>query len=289
MSHALGPRRPSDRPGLGPRKASAGPGPRRNSHVEQPVTLQRKLTRGLLTLTRRETNAAVPPSPMTEEKRAALTEAEHGHGHGRPQRGFYRPAHRLLQWGEVQHSMHAAWGDLFYDLIMVGAAFRTGDFLKENINYYVGPLVMVGCGVTWLSSWSHLLQYRCRFSAKSLAHKLVDVIEGLSAAAAAHNIVKKKDAFEEYYMYAFLFWVLVGRGIQACRRLEIVLLPETDKEIEGSARYAAADVRAAPACAAPLWPRPRPNRAPARASPNRRPPAASFHPRRCSRAPSSRW
>lgn len=168
----------------------------------------------------------------------------HAHHHARPARGFYRPAHRLLQWGEVQKGMHAAWGDLFYDLIMVGAAFRTGDFLKENIDYDVGPLVVAGCGITWLSSWSHLLQYRCRFSAKSLAHKLVDLLEGLSAAAAAHNIVSDKASFEAYYMYEFLFWVLVSRAVQAGRMLELVLLPEADKECEGSARYAAADMLA---------------------------------------------
>lgn len=70
------------------------------------------------------------------------------------------------------------------------------------------------------------------------------MVEGLSAAAAAHNIVNDKSAFEQYHMYAFLFWVVVGRVVQAGRRLEIVLLPPTDTEIEGSARWAAGDMLA---------------------------------------------
>jgi len=54
-----------------------------------------------------------PPSPMTQEKRVAAAEVNgHGHHHAKPSRGFYRPAHRLLEWGQVQTGMHASWGDL---------------------------------------------------------------------------------------------------------------------------------------------------------------------------------
>lgn len=35
-------------------------------------------------------------------------------------------------WGEEQYSLHASWGELFLDLIFVGAAYRLGDLVKYS-------------------------------------------------------------------------------------------------------------------------------------------------------------
>mmetsp|Transcript_9494 Transcript_9494/g.27761 ORF Transcript_9494/g.27761 Transcript_9494/m.27761 type:complete len:705 (-) Transcript_9494:702-2816(-) len=185
-----------------------------------------------------------PRSPISHDHRAAKEAADkelhHSH-HSKKHRSFYVPAVRLLEWGEVQKGRHASWGDLFFDLIMVGAAFKVGNYYKKYVDIPEGPLVLAGCMLTILNSWSHLLQYRCRFEAKSIVHKMVDVAEGLFTAASAHNVIENKEAFENYHQYAFVAMAVMVRLVQAGRRLELVLQPADPSEI-GSTRYAALDM-----------------------------------------------
>jgi len=169
-------------------------------------------------------------------QKAAHSKLQHDRPHG-----LYWPAKRLLEWGEVQTGRHASWNDLFWDLIFVGTAFKVGDFFKTNIKHSYGPLVLVGTGLTIVNTWSHLLQYRCRFEANSLYHKVLDILEGLMTAAAAHNVVVDVEAFRAYNMYAFVVMVLICRAVQAVRRLELVLLTPKPGEY-GSTRSAALDM-----------------------------------------------
>jgi hypothetical protein len=185
--------------------------------------------------------------PEAQEHHAAKVDADqrlHGHHHHRHKRAFYVPARRLLAWGEVQRTMHASWGDLFYDLIAVAAVYKVGSYFKTNL-YSTGPLGLVGMGITVLNTWSHALQYRCRFEGKSLAHKLVDALDGLTAAAAAQQISDDALAFEKQRVRIFVTMVLFNRAVQAARRLELVLQPTAQKDLrDASARYAALEMLA---------------------------------------------
>ncbi|KAG8463499.1 hypothetical protein KFE25_005010 [Diacronema lutheri] len=184
----------------------------------------------------------MPPSPDNQDSQAAAREAEHRmHEEARLREqksrdelnrlaslGWYFPAKRLLQWGEVQHAKHAEWQDLYYDLIMVGAAFRKGLFLKANLTRLEGPLGLVAMGLTTLTSWSHLTAYRARYDARSPAHRVLDAIEGVLTAASQHNIVANLGRFERVNMYAFLATTIGARLVHLARRVEIVVKVEID-------------------------------------------------------------
>ena len=46
-------------------------------------------------------------------------------------RAYHVPLRRHV-WGERQYQLHASWGELFLDLIFVGAAYRLGNFVKGS-------------------------------------------------------------------------------------------------------------------------------------------------------------
>ena len=67
--------------------------------------------------------------------------------HGGGDLPFYAPPVQRNRWGEEQFLPHVDWGDIFYDLFFVAAAFRLGSLLKDDavtgagfrgIVYYVG-------------------------------------------------------------------------------------------------------------------------------------------------------
>lgn len=169
------------------------------------------------------------PSPDDHDRRAATHEAEHGL-HERAEafvsRGWYFPAKRLLQVGEVQHGKHAEWQDLFYDLIIVAFAFQVGGFLKENLSKPEGALGLVAMGFSTLTSWSHLAAYRARYDAKSPAHRVLDAIEGVLTALAQHNIIADLGRFERVNMYGFLASTLGARVVHWIRRVETAWVVE---------------------------------------------------------------
>lgn len=139
-------------------------------------------------------------------------------------RALYAPAQSLLMWGEKQGPRHAEPLDIFAcDLVLVAAIFTLGDFLKDNVDSAAGLVGLFGMGLTLVNTWSQLLFYRARFEAASAAHRILDLLEGLAAAAAAHNIEQDLEVFEAYNQYVFLGFVLMGRGVQLLRRFELYM------------------------------------------------------------------
>lgn len=136
----------------------------------------------------------------------------------------------LLQWGQVQPPRHADAYDLFFDIIMVAAAFQMGNFLKDNLTKLVGPLGLVGIGLTLLTTWSHILQYRSRFEATSLCHRMLDSVEGVAMAGAAHNVVPDLASFKALHMYVFVTFTILGRLTQVVRRIELMATADVAEE-----------------------------------------------------------
>lgn len=170
----------------------------------------------------------VPPSPENQDNRVAAAEAHHDLHAKRDggRKGWYYPAVRLLQWGEVQHAKHPGWQDLFYDLIMVAFAFQLKAYIKENLTKTEGLLGLVALSLTTLSSWSHLTSYRARYDADSPAHRMLDALEGVLTAAAQHNIVADLVRFERVNMYVFVACTIGARLIHLARRVETALVVE---------------------------------------------------------------
>jgi low temperature requirement protein LtrA len=86
-------------------------------------------------------------------------------------------------WGKHQPHQHPGWGDLFFDLIFVGCAFRMGKFLKysitdnaeENAQTILAFVIMF---FNMFFSWTHAMSWEARFDTnKDLVHKILKAVE----------------------------------------------------------------------------------------------------------------
>ena len=99
----------------------------------------------------------------------------------------YRKPRQQQHWGEAEHHPHTNWGDLFFDLIYVGAAYQLGELLKSSISLE-GVAYFVVMFYSLADAWHHKLAYDCRVDADDFVHKLIDVVEATLVAAAALHI-----------------------------------------------------------------------------------------------------
>ena len=50
--------------------------------------------------------------------------------------GFFQPLIQRQRWGEVQVLPHVNWGDLFFDLFYVAAAYNLAAILKYDSSFW---------------------------------------------------------------------------------------------------------------------------------------------------------
>ena len=79
------------------------------------------------------------------------------------------------------------WGDLFFDLIYVGAAFSLGKMLKSDLSW-VGFSSCAAMFLPLMQAWENKVTYCARLDNNDLVHKLVDYVESVLVAAAAVGI-----------------------------------------------------------------------------------------------------
>ena len=98
-----------------------------------------------------------------------------------------RAPQQMQRWGEHQHHPHTNWGDLFFDLIYVAAAFQLGALLKESVSLK-GVAYFLVLFMTLAHAWQCKLNYDARIDVDDLVHKLLDVVEALLVATMALHI-----------------------------------------------------------------------------------------------------
>jgi hypothetical protein len=112
----------------------------------------------------------------------SLHDLNHNHNDGRIP--FYAPPMQRQKWGEEQVLPHINWGDLFFDLFYVGAAYNLGSFLisvvgdsngtpniwPRGIVYYIG---MFG---SLFFVWSKKLQFDAKFTVVDYVHRLTETL-----------------------------------------------------------------------------------------------------------------
>ncbi|KAG8465936.1 hypothetical protein KFE25_005506 [Diacronema lutheri] len=189
---------------------------------------------------RKHTPALVHDEELALARKIA-EEAKSEEDHTRRHRIYARPS-RLHAWGEVQTPRHAQPHDILMDLIMVTACFQIGHFLAHNLADLVGVFGLCAFGATAITVYSDLLAYRSRFESASLYHTMIDSLQALFFAAAAHNIVADRDVFESRHLHGFIFSTVASRLVAAARLLEVALLAESDDR--GNARASARDMLA---------------------------------------------
>lgn len=76
---------------------------------------------------------------------------------------FYSPPKQRHRWGETQELPHVNWGDLFFDLFYVGAAYLLAAILKEEPGL-IGVLYFLGCFFPIYSLWLDKTFYDARYA-----------------------------------------------------------------------------------------------------------------------------
>eukprot|EP00571_Detonula_confervacea_P011661 CAMPEP_0172312424 /NCGR_PEP_ID=MMETSP1058-20130122/17467_1 /TAXON_ID=83371 /ORGANISM="Detonula confervacea, Strain CCMP 353" /LENGTH=407 /DNA_ID=CAMNT_0013025873 /DNA_START=13 /DNA_END=1232 /DNA_ORIENTATION=+ len=114
--------------------------------------------------------------------------ADHDHDYMLP---WYAAPVQRQRWGEDQSLPHVNWGDLFFDLFYVAAAYNLGGLLISGMNaeewlrgiiYYVGAF-----GPLW-STWEISMFYESRYTSVDYAHRLFEVVRYLFVSTAVMHV-----------------------------------------------------------------------------------------------------
>lgn len=153
---------------------------------------------------------------------------------------FYAKPTRLLEWGQKQQPRESQSHDLLIDLIQVAACFQIGHFVSHNIGQPIALLGLCAFGLTTVNLWSDLLAYRSRFESASLYHSVLDGLQALFYAAAAHNLTADVDLFEMRHRKPFVFYVLATRAVMLLRLAELGAFGEDEEK--GNSKATARDM-----------------------------------------------
>ena len=87
---------------------------------------------------------------------------QHSHHHNSDETSFYAPPHQRQRWGDTQVAPHTNWGDLFFDVFYVAAAYNLGNLLKDTPSKE-GLLYTAGIFFPIMNIWSYKAYYDGRF------------------------------------------------------------------------------------------------------------------------------
>jgi len=140
---------------------------------------------------------------------------------------FYSPPRqRKLKWDDPDHHVHKDWGDMFFDLFYVAAAYNLGNLLREDPTY-TGLLYFVGCFCTITLIWNNTLIFDAQFQRESdsLWKPMLDTVSWLSMGFAVMNIrtVKELSHTKEYInMFGFSVSVFISFLVAVVKTVEII-------------------------------------------------------------------
>jgi len=109
---------------------------------------------------------------------------------------FYSPPVQRQRYGDDKILPHVGWGDLFFDLFFVGAAYNLGVLLKTCIGadhqlrssiYFLGSL-----GPLW-ACWDSETFYQSRYLTIDYCHRITEVLRYIFVASAIFNITRFQD------------------------------------------------------------------------------------------------
>jgi hypothetical protein len=141
---------------------------------------------------------------------------------------FVQPPKQRQRWGDTQILPHVNWGDLFFDLFYVSAAFNLSYVLKTDPSW-MGLLYFIGCLYPILSFfWTDKMRYDSRFNADGdLIHRLVEFMDlAFLATAVLHikPIYYMSNVEGHPTMFVFCLSNLLGSLISHLRLFEIAFI-----------------------------------------------------------------
>eukprot|EP00565_Helicotheca_tamesis_P001307 CAMPEP_0185727646 /NCGR_PEP_ID=MMETSP1171-20130828/3277_1 /TAXON_ID=374046 /ORGANISM="Helicotheca tamensis, Strain CCMP826" /LENGTH=650 /DNA_ID=CAMNT_0028396257 /DNA_START=26 /DNA_END=1978 /DNA_ORIENTATION=- len=100
-------------------------------------------------------------------------------GHSAP---LYAPPLQRQKWGDDQILPHINWGDIFFDLFYVAAAYNLGALLISSMTpelWFHGVVYFIGIFGPLFNAWESKLVYEARYTVIDYFHRLVEVVRVL--------------------------------------------------------------------------------------------------------------
>ena len=181
-----------------PAEAPSPPGEQRVRMTED----ERKAMRRLSLIGRRRTSTVMRRrQSVTEANDAAwqqiFLELEaidtdgHFHDDGEHTIPWYSPPVQRQRWGADQTLPHVNWGDIFFDLFYVAAAYNLGGMLISALtpqDWPRGLIYYVGIFGPLYTTWEAATYYESRYTKIDYAHRLFDIIRYMFVSTAVLHI-----------------------------------------------------------------------------------------------------
>lgn len=149
----------------------------------------------------------------------------HDQHHGHTQ-GFnmIAPPVQRQKWGDTQVLPHVNWGDLFFDLFYVSAAYNLSAILKYNLNAE-SILYFAACFQPLFHAfWMDKLLFDARFSTDDIFHRILEVIKLCLLATAVLRIRPDMNLAKNRDMFLFCLSCLVSIFLSALVYVEIAYI-----------------------------------------------------------------
>ena len=147
-------------------------------------------------------------------------------------------------WDQEQHPHMTHWADLFFDLIYVVVAFKSGNLLsiRNGDGSYALNVPAFGLFVCVLlilyGGWESRLHLRSRLRLTDKFHRAVLIFKGLTVAYATHSLPNKDVLNGQTYAAQFSATMLVHSAINVYLWVESYALAKEQKTKKNSLRFA---------------------------------------------------
>ncbi|KAL7544786.1 hypothetical protein ACHAWF_008149 [Thalassiosira exigua] len=157
--------------------------------------------RALRALHNRGSCTALDASDLFEGDKGEGGGEKDGHGHGHDGHGashtdnllpWYSPPVQRQLWGAEHVLPHVNWGDLFFDLFYVAAAYNMGVQLMGDVSgdhgWLRGIIYFVGAFGTLWRMWEQSMHHEARYTSVDYAHRFFEVVRYLFVATAVLHV-----------------------------------------------------------------------------------------------------
>lgn len=142
---------------------------------------------------------------------------------------FYRNPVQRQKWGEDQMLPHVNWGDLFFDLFYVAAAYNLGVMLIGALtpeNWFRGIIYFIAIFGALFNIWESKLVYDARYSVIDYVHRIIEVIRVCFLSLAVVHI-KTFDLMTDpnsVEMFSLSLGLLLETLVRMCLKVELILV-----------------------------------------------------------------
>ena len=148
---------------------------------------------------------------------------------------FYAYPRQRQRWGEAQILPHINWGDLFFDLFYVAAAYNLGTLLMSTLTpslYDRGIVYFIGVFGPLYNCWESKLVYESRYSVGDYAHQILEIIRVFLISISVLHIksIELMADPKSAEMLGFTFGMFAESLIRIGLKIELICVGKGDTE-----------------------------------------------------------